>query len=102
EALFDVAKDPSRPFIVSVNGAEVRAVGTAFNIRLRADVVELTVTEGVAAVDGRPAADAERPPKRVEQGNGVVIAADAVAEVELDPEVLRRRLAWREGVIELK
>lgn len=102
EALFDVAKDASRPFIVSVNGAEVRAVGTAFNIRLRADVVELTVTEGVVAVDGRPTAPVEQPVRRVAQGAGVVIATGAVAEVELEPEVLRRRLAWREGVIELE
>ncbi|HYG28420.1 MAG TPA: FecR domain-containing protein, partial [Caulobacteraceae bacterium] len=53
EALFEVAKDPSRPFVVMANGAEVRAIGTAFNIRLREKLVELTVTEGVVSVKER-------------------------------------------------
>ncbi len=101
EALFEVAKDPARPFVVSVNGAQVRAVGTAFNIRLRDALVELTVTEGVVAVDERPAA-APRPARHVAQGQGAVIGTGAVAELPLEPEVLRRRLAWREGVIELE
>jgi len=99
EALFDVAKDPARPFIVKAGEAEVRAVGTAFNIRLRDKVVELTVTEGVVAVDER---DAKAPPRHVPQGKGAVIATGAVAELDLDPEVLRRRLLWRDGVVEFE
>lgn len=46
EAHFVVAKDPDRPFIVSARGVEVRAVGTAFNIRISEDRVEVLVTEG--------------------------------------------------------
>lgn len=99
EALFEVAKDPARPFVVKAGQAEVRAVGTAFNIRLREKVVELTVTEGVVAVDEH---DVEAPPRHVSQGRGAVIATGAVAEVDLDPEVLRRRLLWRDGVVEFE
>lgn len=99
EALFDVAKDPARPFVVQAGEAQVRAVGTAFNIRLRDKVVELTVTEGVVSVDERAAA---KPARRVSQGKGAVIATGAVAEVDLDPEVLRRRLLWRDGVVEFE
>lgn len=99
EALFDVAKDPSRPFIVQAGEAQVRAVGTAFNIRLRDKVVELTVTEGVVAVDEKAA---KTPPRHVPEGKGAVIATGAVAEVDLDPEVLRRRLLWRDGVVEFE
>jgi transmembrane sensor len=100
EALFDVAKDPSRPFVVQAGEAQVRAVGTAFNIRLRDKVVELTVTEGVVTVDERAASAA--PPRRVSEGKGAMIATGAVAEVDLDPEVLRRRLLWRDGVVEFE
>ena len=98
EALFEVAKDPARPFVVQAGEAQVRAVGTAFNIRMREKVVELTVTEGVVAVDERAAAA----PRQVSEGKGAVIATGAVAEVNLDPEVLRRRLLWRDGVVEFE
>lgn len=50
EAHFTVAKDRSRPFIVSANGVDVRAVGTAFSVRLRAEVVDVLVTEGKVSV----------------------------------------------------
>ena len=98
EALFEVAKDPARPFVVQAGEAQVRAVGTAFNIRMREKVVELTVTEGVVAVDERAAAA----PRQVSEGKGAVIATGAVAEVNLDPEVLRRRLLGRDGVVEFE
>lgn len=46
EANFEVAKNPLRPFIVSAEGVDVRAVGTAFNVRLGRSAVEVLVTEG--------------------------------------------------------
>lgn len=50
EAHFTVAHDIARPFIVSAHGVAVRAVGTAFNIRLSASAVEVLVTEGKVSV----------------------------------------------------
>ncbi len=50
EAFFTVAKNPARPFIVNAGGVNVRAVGTAFNVRLDAQSVEVQVTEGRVAV----------------------------------------------------
>lgn len=50
EAHFTVAKDPARPFIVSTGGVDVRAVGTAFNVRLQQGSVEVLVTEGRVGV----------------------------------------------------
>ena len=46
EVNFDVAKDPHRPFVVYAGDGLVWAVGTAFNVRLIEDSVDLTVTEG--------------------------------------------------------
>ena len=46
EVYFKVAKNPDRPFVVEVNGTEVSALGTAFNIRYQIDAVEVVVTEG--------------------------------------------------------
>jgi len=61
EALFEVAKDAARPFVVRVAGSEVVAVGTAFSVRYGPPAasapVELTVTLIEGQVNVRPAAD---------------------------------------------
>lgn len=60
EAHFAVAKNPARPFIVTAGDVEMRAVGTAFNVRLRSAAVEVLVTEGavkVAATEARSGAE---------------------------------------------
>jgi transmembrane sensor len=46
EAYFSVAKDASRPFIVTAGDVDVRAIGTAFNVRLRDTGVDVVVAEG--------------------------------------------------------
>ncbi len=51
EASFTVAKNHDRPFIVRAGGVDVRAVGTAFNVRLDTRSVEVLVTEGKVRVD---------------------------------------------------
>ncbi|MEX2044871.1 MAG: FecR domain-containing protein [Opitutus sp.] len=51
EAYFTVKRDPEQPFIVSAGGIDVRAVGTAFNVRMDAEAVEVLVTAGSVRVD---------------------------------------------------
>jgi transmembrane sensor len=53
EAHFAVKKDPARPFIVNAAGIDVRAVGTAFNVRVAPAAVEVLVTEGTVQVASR-------------------------------------------------
>jgi transmembrane sensor len=101
EALFEVAHDPSRPFLVDAGAARLRAVGTAFNVRIRDSVVELTVTEGVVAVAENEVAVHRADASRIVAGGGAVIGSGAMAPTVLDPVVLRQRTAWQEGVIEL-
>lgn len=50
EALFQVARDPSRPFDVIADTATVRAVGTQFNIELKPRNTVITVVEGKVAL----------------------------------------------------
>lgn len=50
EATFVVRKDPERPFLVRAAGYEVRAVGTAFNVRNRGHNLDVAVKEGVVEV----------------------------------------------------
>jgi transmembrane sensor len=59
EALFEVARDPARPFDVAVGSTTVRAVGTEFNVDRRPNGTTVTVVEGkVAVITGdHPGAD---------------------------------------------
>lgn len=109
EALFQVARDASRPFVVHAGGASVRALGTEFNVRMRArDVVEVTVTEGVVAVEGAAVdeqvdEDAVAPPARTfTAGEAAMVGYGAVAPLVLDLDALGQRTAWRRDVIELR
>ncbi len=57
EAMFDVAHDPLRPFIVVADGTEVRAIGTKFNVHKGPGGTTVTVLEGrvhVARSGGLP------------------------------------------------
>lgn len=100
EALFEVAHDASRPFLVDAGAARFRALGTAFNVRLRPDLVELTVTQGVVGVvaeDGR----VDRPvAAKIAAGGGAVVRSGAVAPTALDDQHLRQRTSWQAGVLE--
>ncbi len=61
EAHFTVTRNPARPFIVEASGLAVRAVGTAFNVRLGSADVEVLVTHGkveVASAAREPAGEA--------------------------------------------
>jgi transmembrane sensor len=46
QMLFEVAHDTARPFAVIAGSTEVVAVGTAFEVFLKGDVTQVTVTEG--------------------------------------------------------
>ncbi len=50
EALFEVAKDEKRPFVVTVGDSKVRVVGTVFNILRHEGTVTITVAEGIVEV----------------------------------------------------
>jgi transmembrane sensor len=50
QALFQVTKDKSRPFIVDTGTAQIRAVGTAFDVHKEGAETTVTVLEGTVAV----------------------------------------------------
>ncbi|WP_374572360.1 FecR domain-containing protein [Phenylobacterium sp.] len=52
QALFEVAHDASRPFVVEAGAAKVRALGTQFDVRRDATHVQVTLLEG--RVEVRP------------------------------------------------
>ena len=93
EAAFDVAKDPGRPFFVTVGDRTVRVVGTEFDIAHRNDRIVVTVRRGVVEV---AAAGGKAPPVRLTPGQQLVreqgAAGQSVRTVAPDGA-----FAWREG-----
>lgn len=72
EAIFRVAKDPSRPFRVRTGVTDIVAVGTAFNVKASDSRTVVTVLEGRVRVNQRAAAE-----------RSATQAAKAVSEFEL-------------------
>lgn len=107
EAHFRVARDAARPFIVAAAGVQVRAVGTAFNVRLAGTDVAVLVTEGKVQVDpapgaSEPGADAGARALLVARERTVVSAtargtAPAPLRIEqVSAEGVRAALSWQE------
>ena len=119
EAYFDIVHNPDRPFTVYAGDSLLRDIGTRFNVRLRNERMELTVTHG--AVEVSSVADQTGGGHEVHDGSGanrsyafktlgLVSASATGAEVAIlnggdltiaaKPEVtINRQLAWREGML---
>lgn len=112
EALFEVAKNRSRPFVVSTGSVQVRAVGTAFNVRLRSQAMEVFVTEGSVRVENpatptvAPTAEPAGPVANLlAAGQKLTVdltapLATPAAPVTLPPAGLKRALAWQQQRLE--
>lgn len=50
EAFFEVAAEPSRPFVVHAGGGSVEVLGTQFNVSLQQDSATVSVAQGKVAV----------------------------------------------------
>lgn len=119
EAHFAVVKDPARPFVVRAGQAQIRAVGTAFNVRLREEIVDVIVTEGrirvattpqplAARSDGAtepvPGPEAALAPLELEAGQQaqVPVSGEVVSVVNrLGVGEIARALAWQEPLLNL-
>lgn len=109
EALFEVARDKKRPFVVRANNIAVSAVGTAFAVRLEEARVAITVTEGVVEVRERTppsGLDQVAPstprasPKRVGANQRVIVTRAGASEIHsLAVAETNRQMAWREGLV---
>jgi transmembrane sensor len=103
EAHFKVEKDLQRPFVVSAAEAAVRAVGTAFNVRIYSDNVEVLVTAGTVQVAKTSAMSSANPlAPSVTAGQRAVVARNATSgesvEIEVSavpPAEVDQALAWQ-------
>ncbi|HEX3887066.1 MAG TPA: FecR domain-containing protein [Phenylobacterium sp.] len=94
EALFDVAADKARPFVIDAGDRTVRVVGTRFDVRHRGSELSVTVERGVVEVgpyDGGPGHTWRlHPGQRLDTAQGAPIATLSTA----DPQQVE---GWRTG-----
>ncbi|TWX64961.1 FecR family protein [Colwellia sp. C1TZA3] len=110
EIHIDVAHDTARPLSVIVAGKVIQAVGTAFNVEVRNDLVELIVTDGkvlVAQKDNTRDDGIEQITKRLPQ-NSMAISKGEKVDLDMsgkkqekvrkvDPIEMAANLSWRQG-----
>jgi transmembrane sensor len=91
EAQFDVAPDTQRPFVVDAGNTVVRAVGTAFVVRLRNEKnVDVLVSEGRVAIN---------PPSQTLVSAGQMALIRGRTIVTRDVDDISRRTAWTQGML---
>ena len=102
EALFTVAKDKKRKFIVHTNNGRVEAIGTEFNINIESKRTVLTVLEGTVLVDSLQKNG--RTQKKHEQVDSTIVtefeqlllgSEDDV--IKIDGNTIKKSVAWIEG-----
>jgi transmembrane sensor len=97
EALFSVAKNKSRPFVVSAGYAHVRAVGTSFSVsRLPQHPVQILVQEGVVKVTCKSKSDSIL----ADADTRTLVPKDApISKRAVSYSQIARNLAWQYGQI---
>ncbi len=89
EAYFDIVKD-TKPFIIKMNGIDVRVLGTAFNLTTSGDNVEVLVERGLVAF--------EKGDKQVKVAKGQLgIFNKATLEIKVDTTPPSNLMSWRTG-----
>lgn len=99
EALFDVAKDKQRPFIVEAGDTQVRAVGTSFAVTVLPErPVQVLVREGVVEMKRADVVVSEI--VRVSANIKAVAPHDGpITTTAVSRSTLSRDLAWQHGYI---
>jgi transmembrane sensor len=100
-ANFEVAKDPSRPFVVYAADRRITAIGTAFDVRLSEREVQVTLVEGKVAVDqlarGSNRAKPDTPMVRTKLQAGEQLNAPVGGAASVRGADLERSTSWRDG-----
>ncbi len=99
QALFAVAHDAARPFVVEAADRTVTALGTVFEVRLDPGRMEVTLVDGKVAVNRPRSGHSEQPAATVlRPGEELVVELGMAQRVEkVDVGV---KLRWRDGFVE--
>lgn len=106
EALFDVAQDLQRPFVVTAGSRQIMALGTSFVIRRDPRQLVVTLMEGKVAVTSVGSAARAGDDKPTQTGATVMIPGQRItfnerAAPQVDAPLLEKVTAWRRGEVVL-
>lgn len=92
QALFDVAHDRARPFLITVGDETVRVVGTKFDVRRRDGQLSVTVLRGLVEVS----TDGEDDPIRLHPGQ-MLEHVEGASGVSVRAVAAEDQIGWRSG-----
>jgi transmembrane sensor len=103
QALFHVAKNPERPFIVSAGNRQVTALGTAFDVQIKRDgQVQVLLVEGNVRVDPvrrRGLAKLIPALTRTELTPGQQLISEGGDDIDVSAADVERATAWNRGTL---
>lgn len=110
EALFEVAHDPNRPFIVYAGDRLVQAIGTKFVVHLESENVQVTVTHGkvkmskvalnttLSDIKEMNSATIQTDDIFIAKGEKVIADSNQTPTLtHIKPENIKRELSWLDG-----
>lgn len=110
EALFEVAHDPDRPFIVYAGDRLVQAIGTKFVVHLASENIQVTVTDGKVKmskvalntslddIKELNSATIEKDDIFIAKGEKVIADSNQAPKLShIEPENIARELSWLDG-----
>jgi len=110
EALFEVAHDPNRPFIVYAGDRLVQAIGTKFVVHLKSENIQVTVTEGkvkmskvafntkLSDIKALNNTAIRQDDIFIEKGEEVIAEKNQAPKLtHFKPENIKRELSWLDG-----
>jgi transmembrane sensor len=110
EALFEVAHDPDRPFIVYAGNRLVQAIGTKFIVHLKSENIQVTVTDGkvkmskvalnknLTDIKTLHSTDIKKDDVYITKGEKVIVGSDQAPKLtRIKPENIKRALSWLDG-----
>ena len=98
EAYFEVAHDPTRPFVVHAGAKTVTVLGTKFSVRRNGDQVEVAVVEGRVRV-ADTASVAATPPLVLTRGDTAIAEGPSMIVAPKSVERVASELSWRQGLL---
>ncbi len=99
EAIFAVAKDPRRPFVVNAGTYQAVAVGTRFSVRRDTHDLRVVVTEGIVRLESSPGAAAPQPASLLPADSVALVRDGGVLVRSVPPGDAERLLDWRDGLL---
>lgn len=105
QAVFEVAKDPARPFVVYAAGKRITAIGTQFDVRVHEEKIAVTLLEGRVTVDearagSEPSSSPGFSPIELQPGEQLLVSARS-APIVREADVARVT-SWRYGRVEFE